>query len=197
METVQGGRRLSLCWFCENTNRVDCSWFDPDNPQPVPGWVAELRPLARIDESYRVKECPNFKPQHPQEDPAPVAQPVVEGPLRGVFKRKTTCSTAWSARIMKDGKYYHLGSFATMEEANAARLAAEEAIKRGEVPQYKTKSRPGAFTGVYRRYRHWETRITYRGQSIYLGSFADEEEAIAARLAAEEAIKRGEVPCKK
>ena len=158
--------------------------------------MAELRPKATIGESYLVKECPNFKPQHPQENRAQVTPPVVEGLLHGVYKRKTAGKSPWTARIIKDGKYYHLGSFATMEEANAARLAAEEAISRGEVPQYKTRP-SAAFTGVYPRYRRWEVRITYQGQSIYLGSFADEKEAIAARLAAEEAIKRGEEPCKK
>lgn len=194
MAIMQGGQQSTLCWECKNTHRDKCSWFNPVDPQPVPGWVAELRPKAMIGESYLVLECPNFKPQRRRENR--VAAPPTDGLLHGVYKRKTAGKSPWTARIIKDGKYYHLGSFATMEEANAAQLAAEEAISRGEVPQYKTRP-SAAFTGVYPRYRRWEVRITYQGQSIYLGSFADEKEAIAARLAAEEAIKRGEEPCKK
>lgn len=98
MAIVQGGHQVTLCWFCQNTNRFDCPWFNPDDPQPVPGWVAELRPKCRIGESFLVKECPNFKHQRPQESrapvaPPPVAPPPVDCPRRGVFKRKSTCRT--------------------------------------------------------------------------------------------------------
>lgn len=62
----------TLCWDCANTNRFKCTWFDPDNQQPVPGWVAEMNtvrsqrwdgtayPVDLI--SYHVYRCPNFEP---------------------------------------------------------------------------------------------------------------------------------------
>lgn len=62
----------TLCWDCANTNRFKCTWFDPDNPQPVPGWIAEMNTVRsqRLDGtayavnliSYHVYQCPNFEP---------------------------------------------------------------------------------------------------------------------------------------
>lgn len=122
--TMHGGR-LSLCWFCKNTNRFDCPWFDPDNPQPVPGWVAELRKVEGVQgDSYRVKECPKFDQLIP---PPEQRQPYPPG----VYLTKEGC---WQARIYWRRRSYYLGYFKTKEEAIAARKAAEEAIKRGEAP---------------------------------------------------------------
>lgn len=198
MGTVQGGHRLSLCWGCKNTSRDKCSWFDPADPQPVPGWVAERHVRSRIGETYTVLECPNFDPEPPREaPPAPIPpEPVVHGVCRN--------GKGWAARITKKGKYYHLGSFETEEEAVAARRAAEEALARGEEPQLKRapprepkpkRVRPAGYCpGVYSRRGYWEARITYQGRVIYLGCFKDEEDAVAARKAAEKAIKRGKAP---
>ena len=61
--TTNGTHEMTLCWSCKNTHKDKCSWFNPDDPQPVPGWVAELRPKQRIGESYMVKECPNYDPE--------------------------------------------------------------------------------------------------------------------------------------
>ncbi len=59
-----------LCWYCQNTSRYKCSWFDPDNPQPVEGWVAKPTKVKcvatdRIYEtpSYHIIECPNYIPE--------------------------------------------------------------------------------------------------------------------------------------
>lgn len=199
----------TLCWDCKNTNRHKCSWFNPADPQPVPGWVAELRPKSMIGESYMVKECPNFDPE-PKRD-APPPPPGLSVP--GVQRRKTKAGVFWVARITRGTKYYHLGNFTSMEKATAARLAAEEAIARGEEPKCKRPPRnntpskepkrkeprrkeypPGYCPGVRPDGRFWSARITRKGRVYYLGYFKTEEEAIAARRAAEEALDRGEEP---
>lgn len=58
-------RTMTICWLCKNTNRYDCTWFDPDDPKPVEGWVVEESEVnfgrQRTDVSYTVKSCPNFK----------------------------------------------------------------------------------------------------------------------------------------
>lgn len=185
METVQGGHRLTLCWSCKNTNRHKCSWFNPDDPQPVPGWVAELRPKAMIGESYMVKECPNF-------DPEP--RPAHTGPATHGVRRK---GTRWEAVISRKGKTCYLGTFDAYEEAVAARMAAEEAISRGEEPTRRGVGRPNTCGGVYFNNGRWEAFIPYEGRRCYLGRFDTEEDTIAARLAAEEAIARGEEPKRK
>jgi hypothetical protein len=122
---VQGPYELTLCWGCKNTHKDKCSWFNPDDPQPVPGWVAERQVKSRIGETFLVKECPKFDPMAPRE-------PVYTGTaLHGVVRR----GASWVAFINSKKKKYHLGSFATYEEAVAARKAAEEAIARGEEPR--------------------------------------------------------------
>lgn len=50
----------TLCWFCQNTNRYKCTWFNPRNPQPVVGWTAEKTQNSGY-ESYRVISCPNYR----------------------------------------------------------------------------------------------------------------------------------------
>lgn len=182
METVQGGQRLTLCWSCKNTNRHKCSWFNPVDPQPVPGWVAELRPKARIGESYMVKECPNF-------DPEP--RPAHTGPaIHGVHRK----GTKWVAVISHKGKTYHLGTFDDYEEAVAARRAAEEAIGRDNEQTRRGVGRPSTCGGVYFRAGRWEAIVPYEGRRCYLGRFDTKEEAAAARKAAEKAVAQGEDP---
>lgn len=192
----------TLCWECKNTNRHKCSWFNPADPQPVPGWVAELRPKSMIGESYMVKECPNFDPEPKREAPPP--PPGLSVP--GVQRKKTKAGVFYVARITRGAKNYHLGTFTSLEKATAARLAAEEAIARGEEPKSKRPPRkepkrkeypPGYCPGVRPDGRFWMARITRKGREYYLGSFDTEEEAIAARRAAEEALARGEEPKRK
>lgn len=200
----------TLCWECKNTNRHKCSWFNPADPQPVPGWVAELRPKSMIGESYMVKECPNFDPEPKREAPPP--PPGLSVP--GVQRRKTKAGVFWVARITRGAKNYHLGTFTSLEKATAARRAAEEAIDRGEEPKRKEApprrppaKKPQAETpppakpqakqavcGVRRGQRHWTAHIKHEGKTYHLGYFKTEEKAIAARKAAEEAIKRGRDP---
>ena len=70
----RSAKHATLCWFCKNTHRLKCSWFDPDNPQPVENWDAEREIITNCTrdlkgggtkvyttESYRVKSCPNFE----------------------------------------------------------------------------------------------------------------------------------------
>lgn len=125
----------TLCWECQNTNRHKCSWFNPDNPQPVPGWVAEFRPI-RVGhtpqddpvESYLVRECPNFEPVAPPSDTRHLTIP-------GVYWRRE--QGVWVAHIIWKRKHYYLGRFSDQQDAIAARRAAEEAIERGEAPLRK------------------------------------------------------------
>lgn len=59
----------TLCAFCKHTNLFECTWFNPDNPQPVPGWKAKKKKIVYATsngvthtvDSYTVKECPNFE----------------------------------------------------------------------------------------------------------------------------------------
>ncbi len=67
---TNSGQPGQLCVTCQNTSRYKCSWFDPDNPQPVEGWVAtptikRFRSEGRIYdyESYHITECPNYIPE--------------------------------------------------------------------------------------------------------------------------------------
>lgn len=189
----------TLCWGCKNTNRYDCPWFDPSDPQPVPGWVAEPREMYSGSTTYLVKECPRFEPEPPRE----IAAPPSGESVPGVRWRKTAGGGSWEARIMHGDKNYSLGCFKTQERAIAARQAAEAAIARGEEPKRKGPPRkkyqrkeypPGHCPGVRREGSIWEARITRKGKMYYLGHFKTEDDAIAARRAAEEAFARGEEP---
>ena len=185
------GHESTLCWECKNTNRHKCSWFNPSDPQPVPGWVAELRPKSRIGESYMVKECPNFEPDPRREE----LQSFVPAPVSGVAGVTWDAQVhRWAARIQANGVKYFLGKYASLQEAIAARRSAEKAIRCGAAPRNATAVRTMGHPGVYCGKRTWTARIMHKGKNYYLGYFKTEEEAVAARKAAEEAIKRGEVP---
>lgn len=127
----------TLCWQCQNTNRHKCPWFDPDNPQPVPGWVAEPRTMYRGQQTYLVRECPKFDPMPPRKAvPTRTSLPGVprKKPVKNVFRGVHRGVRHWVARINHKGQSYYLGYFKSFEKAVAARLAAEEAIARGEEP---------------------------------------------------------------
>lgn len=184
----------TLCWGCKNTNRFKCSWFNPVDPQPVPGWVAEVRVKSMIGETYLVKECPNFDPEPPRE-------PVYCGPTIPGVRRN---GGGWEARLYRNKKSYHIGSFSTYEAAAAAVKAAKEAVARGGEPQRKRPeckkekaAQPDRHLGVALRGTNWEARIKHNGKVYYLGRFETEEEAVTARRAAEDAIRRGEAPMRK
>ena len=180
----------TLCWGCKNTDRHKCSWFNPADPQPVPGWVAEPRVKSVIGETYLVKECPNFEPEPPR-------VPVYCGPTIPGVRRH---GSGWEALLYRNKKRYHLGSFPTYEAAAAARKAAEAAVARGEDPPEPPRrgpGRPSDCPGVYYRQGRWEARASRKGRVWHLGCFDTKEQAIAARKAAEEALKRGEEPSRK
>lgn len=106
---------LTLCWKCKNTNWMDCSWFDPDNPQPVEGWVAEKwadRPA--IGDSYTVIECPNFVPEEER-------KPKELFP--GVYW--DTEAMMWRAYIVRRRIRYDLGAYKTLDAAMRARKKAD------------------------------------------------------------------------
>lgn len=119
----------TLCWSCQNTDRHKCTWFDPDNQQPIPGWIAEQTHVNGVGESYHVVACPNFLPLDGDSPPA------AETLRRATGVRYDRGGGRWVAQIQYRGKYYYLGSYKEQEDAIAARLAAEEAIERGEEPR--------------------------------------------------------------
>lgn len=205
MDYKPGPQESTLCWKCKNTNRFKCPWFNPANPQPVPGWVAEPRVMYRGVQSYLVKECPKFDPEPPREERREYM------PVSGVTGvRWDPTAERWDVRINSRGKQYYLGMYASLLDAIAARKAAEKEVARGEEPQRKEPQRkeqpqredlrrdeitsPDDCRGVHRRARHWVARLSSNGKRYYLGYFKTKEEAIAARKAAKEAIARGEEP---
>lgn len=181
----------SLCWQCNNTNRHKCSWFNPADPQPVPGWVAERRVRPLLGETYTVKECPNFEPEPPRQVQH-TSMPVSN--VKGVIWDAVV--GRWEVRIMGHGKKYYLGKYDHLAEAVAVRRAAERALARGEEPHYVRAIHTSACPGVFRDKNRWQARIIRKGEMYYLGTFKAEEDAIAARKAAEAALDRGEVPQK-
>lgn len=182
--------RPTLCWRCKNTNRFDCTWFNPNDPQPVPGWVAEPREMYSGSTTYLVKECPKFEPEQPRVVPAYAAGVSIPG----VQRRVTKTGIFWEARIMHKGENYYLGRYIFQEDATAARQAAERAVARGELPRCAQTTMDSNCPGVYRGKRNWRAVINHQGKRYHLGYFTTEEKAIAARKAAEEAIERGEIP---
>ncbi len=185
MDYKPGPQEPTLCWGCKNTNRFKCPWFNPADPQPVPGWVAEPRTMYRGEQSYLVRECPNFTPGRSEAKPNPLSIP-------GVRYRRDTGK--WYATIHWRNRQYYLGRFDNQQDASVARRKAEAAVARGEEPQ---RAEAGDVFGVFhRKWGKWEARIYYRGKTRYLGSFDTKQEAAAARRAAEKAIARGENPLK-
>lgn len=176
----------TLCWGCKNANRFKCSWFNPANPQPVPGWTAVLRKVHGVKgDSYLVKECPNFAPEPPR-DGRPNTTP--SSGVAGVVWYAE--AGQWEARICANGKKYYLGRYVSLQEAIAARRAAERALARGREPESERTTQ----TGVCHLKSSWTAHIRHQGKRYYLGSFNTQEEAMAARMAAEEAIARGGEP---
>lgn len=133
MGAIKKNHPPTLCWSCQNTNRFKCSWFNPDNPQPVPGWTAELRRVKGIKgDSYCVTACPNFLPLPQATETETAHKPAPEKDhVLGVSR---TGDGRWQARIYWRRRSYYLGYYENKQEAVAARKAAEKAIKRGEPP---------------------------------------------------------------
>jgi hypothetical protein len=108
-------REQTLCWKCKKTNWMDCSWFDPDDPQPVEGWVAVKDEDRRdIGTSYTVIKCPNFEPEEERKQ---------EEAFPGVFWDAE--AMMWCAYIVRIGVRYELGQYRTVEGALGARRKAE------------------------------------------------------------------------
>lgn len=118
----------TLCWYCQNTNRFKCSWFDPDNQQPVPGWTAEKDYRNGVGDTFHVIECPNFLPV---DEDLPTAE--TQQLPTGVRYRRD--AGRWVATIHWKRRHYYLGMFDDQNKAISARRAAEEAIERGDEPR--------------------------------------------------------------
>ena len=96
----------------------------------------------------------------------------------GVCRAKWPTGSAWRATITINGKFTHLGTFKTEEEAIEVRLKAE----RGIFPEKKQKQKGVNWS---KKYKNWRANIYINGVQKHLGTFKTEQEAIAARLKAE------------
>ena len=179
----------TLCWGCQNTSRFKCSWFDPDNQQPVPGWVAEPKYVNGVGETYHVIECPNFSPILPDELPTECTRPYVPG----IYYRADLGS--WCAVIHRNKRNYWLGVYDNEQDAIEARRAAERALAKGEEPKRPRNAKVCGVNAL--KWGKWSAKVYYQGQQMHLGTFDTEQAAIEARRAAEDAIERGEEPQRK
>lgn len=106
----------TLCWSCKHTNRDECPWFDPDDPQPVEGWEAirvDGRPY--IGTSYTVLSCPNFDR---------IESRMVEYWAHpGIFFDKETSEYVAYMTVRKQS--FIIGRFKCAKEAVLARRMAE------------------------------------------------------------------------
>jgi hypothetical protein len=97
---------------------MDCSWFNPDNPQPVEGWLAEKwEDRPGIGDSYTVIECPNFVPE--EERKPKEAFPGVYWDAESML----WCAYVIRRKVRK--VRYELGKYRTVEAAVRARKKAE------------------------------------------------------------------------
>ena len=108
----------------------------------------------------------------------------------------------FAAKIRVDGKNISLGSFGTAEEANEARLLAEEKYwglqprRAEEIARAKLGldvtvrspallyKRPANAKGYWKKRNRWSAEINVRGKKVRLGCFASEAEAASAYQAA-------------
>ena len=97
----------TLCWDCANTNRFKCTWFDPDDPQPVPGWVAtptivhsqrgDTFGLIKTSlRSYIVHRCPNFEPMSDTPYMCDTSKPVKNLDTGEVYRSVKEAARAYS-----------------------------------------------------------------------------------------------------
>lgn len=109
----------TLCWSCQNTNRDDCSWFDPDDPKPVEGWEAvEYPDRPYTGTCYMVRRCPNFKR---------IEERKREEAFPGVYYDPE--KRMWCAHIVRRRTTYPLGEYMRLEDALHARKTAERRWK--------------------------------------------------------------------
>ena len=62
-------RQQSLCWTCAKACG-GCCWTQYRRYEPVPGWIAAETTMringGRIEKSFLVYTCPEFKPDPPR-----------------------------------------------------------------------------------------------------------------------------------
>jgi len=88
------------------------------------------------------------------------------------------------------GRYWHLGTFSTKEEASAAYEAARAAhpIAAGGRPRIASPDQPALPPGIYRKEDKFRVEGPYRGKRSYIGTFATLAEAEARLKAANDAV---------
>lgn len=116
----------TLCWSCKHTNRDECPWFDPDNPQPVDGWEAiRVDGRAYIGTSYTVLSCPKFERIEPR--------PIGCDAHPGIYFDET--SGTYVAYMVVRKEIVIIGRYKHAKEALRARRLAErleaERVKQG------------------------------------------------------------------
>jgi hypothetical protein len=95
----------------------------------------------------------------------------------------------WRAFVTYDRKRHHLGTFETAQQAAWFRRNWKlGAPKHRPVKRRNNKS---GFRGVNFRRGYWEARLFVKGKFYGLGSHKLRRDAVQARVAAEEALRRG------
>jgi len=104
----------------------------------------------------------------------------------------------WKAYINRLGKYCHLGSYVSKEEALAVRKKAE-GISRDDFPEWYAQfvtqrdAQNTRTAGVSKRGDKWSASIHNFGRRYHLGTYVSKEEALVVRKKAEE-IGRDDFP---
>lgn len=107
-----------------------------------------------------------------------------------------------AGRNITSGKTQSCGCLSVEQARLTARRITEDSHKKAQLKldklfrkdgtaiptltQKKSKNNTSGFKGVQKRKNRYIARITFKGKDIYLGSFGDIKDAIAAREQAEE-----------
>jgi hypothetical protein len=108
-----------------------------------------------------------------------------------------TSSGGYRARLVAQGQRYYVGTYATAEQAAEAYRVAKAAMQ-GPLSRFRLvpNDRPTkvyrnnrlGVTGVAQKREGYRARLSFRGRTFHLGTYASIEEASRAREVAREAL---------
>ena len=108
-----------------------------------------------------------------------------------------TSTGKYSLAHVHNGKKYHLGNYATLEDAKAIRKILDEHIEQGTFEQWfeafapKRSQNKYGVKGLNKKGNMYQLNISVNGTKYFLGSFSNVEDAGTVRAAAEQSIKDG------